>query len=143
MKDNQEVVCENCNEKFDIEMVPALQLYGMQCPKCKNGLCIVINLSKKYESVIQNLKPELLLPKTELEILQTLATEKEPLYARQIAAELDCSYQLVGKRGKILKQNNLVNRELDEQGRPQFSITSLAEGRYFKENNKDVLNVDN
>jgi DNA-binding MarR family transcriptional regulator len=131
MKANQEVVCETCSERYGIEQIPALQLYGMQCPRCKVGFCKVINLSRKYEKLLQSIEPDLLLPKTELGILQTLKTEKDALYARQIAEELDCSYQLIGKRGKILKQRGLVNRKPDEQGRPKFSITDAANQLYF------------
>jgi DNA-binding MarR family transcriptional regulator len=142
MKANQEVVCEACAERYGIEQIPALQLYGMQCPNCKVGVCRIINLSKKYERLLQSIEPELLLPKTELGILQTLKTEKDALYARQIAEELDCSYQLIGKRGKILKQRGLVNRNPDEQGRPQFSITDEANELYFNKDEHSDLDLD-
>ena len=142
MKANQEIVCETCSERFSVEQLTALQMYGMKCPKCTDGICTVTNLSKKYESVLNAIAPELLLPKTELGILQTLRTEAKPMYAQQIAAELDCSYQLVGRRGKNLKERLLVERERDEQGRRQFSITPLAEKQYFDASLIDSLDVN-
>lgn len=141
MNANQEVFCDACDERFSVEQIPALKLYGMQCPTCKNGVCKVINLSKKYETILRGIEPELLLPKTELGILQTLKTEDKPLYAQQIARELDCSYQLIGRRGKNLNERLLVDRERDEQGRRQFSITPLAEQQYFARATVDNLDV--
>jgi predicted AAA+ superfamily ATPase len=141
MNANQEVFCDACDERFSVEQIPALKLYGMQCPTCKNGVCKVINLSKKYETILRGIEPELLLPKTELGILQTLKTEDKPLYAQQIAAELDCSYQLIGRRGKNLNERLLVDRERDEQGRRQFSITAFADQQYFARATVDNLDV--
>lgn len=141
MKANQEVFCGHCNERFSVEQLPALQLFGMQCPKCKTGTCKVINLSKKYEKILNGIAPELLLPKTELGILLTLKAEQQPLYASQIAQELDCSYQLIGRRGKNLTERSLVNRDSDSQGRRQFSITPLAQEQYFSSSPVDDLDV--
>ena len=69
-------------------------------PTCKTGTCSVTNLSKKYESILNAVAPELLLPPTELGIFYTLESEKRPMYAGEIAAELDKSYQLVETQGK-------------------------------------------
>ena len=86
----------------------------MYCPKCKTGKCVVSNLSRKYESLLNKVSPELLLPPTELGILRTLETEKRSMYAGEIAAELDKSYQLVGRRGKHLADRGLVVRDLND-----------------------------
>jgi DNA-binding MarR family transcriptional regulator len=133
MKTNQEIVCDNCGHTTDIENLPALTLYGMMCPICRAGICRVINLSKKYEETLRQVDPGLLLPRTELGILQTLETERRPLFASDIAGELDCSYQLIGKRGKFLAERGLVDRNEDVQGRRQFRITESAHETYFHE----------
>jgi DNA-binding MarR family transcriptional regulator len=133
MKTNQEIVCENCGHTTDIENLSALAFYGMMCPECRSGTCRVVNLSKKYEEVLRQVNPELLLPRTELGILQTLEVESRPLFASDIAGELDCSYQLVGKRGKFLAERGLVDRNEDLQGRRQFSITESAHETYFRD----------
>lgn len=93
-----------CGTTYELEKLEALKLFDMQCPACKTGICTVTNLSKKYQLLLDAVAPELLLPTTELGILQTLETERRPMYARDIAAELDKSYQLVGKRGKTLAE---------------------------------------
>ena len=120
----------------------ALQMFDMHCPKCKRGICQVANLSRKYESVIKSISTDLLLPPTELGILQTLDTEKRPMFASEIAVELDRSYQLIGKRGKMLAERGLVTRSESDQGRRQFNITPLAETSYFNEKSKDELQID-
>ena len=110
-------------------------------PECGNGIVRVVNLSKKYESTLKAVDQELLLPSAELGILQTLYTEDYALRAGYIAAELDCSYQLVGRRGKNLADRGLVDRGENEQGQRVFSITQLAENSYFSPDNTDSLDV--
>jgi DNA-binding MarR family transcriptional regulator len=100
----------------------------------------VINLSKKYEAILAGISPELLLPYTELGILQTLKIEKRAMYASEIASELDRSYQLVGKRGKMLAQRGLVDRDENDEGRRIFKITPLANQSYFSD--KDIVELE-
>jgi predicted transcriptional regulator len=141
LQSNQEISCDNCHTIFDVEQVEALRLFGMNCPTCKIGTCKITNLSKKYESLINSINEELLLPNTELGILQTLETEKRALNASEIAHELDSSYQLVGKRGKNLAERGLVIRA-EENGRRIFSITEFAEQSYFSDTGNSDLNVE-
>jgi hypothetical protein len=135
LKVNQEIICDNCQNVFGFDDLPALKMFQMKCPKCHAGTCQVINLSKKYDAVLRAIDTELLLPRTELGILQTLKTEKEPMSASEIAEDLDCSYQLVGKRGKILAERELVERKV-RKGIPQFGLTKTAEKRYFSDDDK-------
>lgn len=64
------------------------------------------------------------------------------MYAGEIAAELDKSYQLVGKRGRTLADRGLVSRELNDQGRRVFELTPLAETSYFANSVEDALVVE-
>jgi hypothetical protein len=138
---NQEIRCQNCNSIFELSKLEALKMFSMQCPACKVGICALTNLSRKYESLLNSISPELLLPSTELGILHTLETEERPMYAGEIAAEMDKSYQLVGKRGKMLAERGLVKRELNDQGRRIFEITPLAQTSYFGDDPADSLDV--
>jgi len=133
IQNNQEIRCESCNATIPFDKLEALKFYDMVCPNCRNGVCRVINLSKKYEAVLAGISPELLLPSTELGILQTLKTEHRSMYASEIASELDRSYQLVGKRGKMLAQRGLVKRDENAEGRRIFEITGLATESYFSD----------
>ncbi|HXS97937.1 MAG TPA: hypothetical protein VN736_25230 [Candidatus Limnocylindrales bacterium] len=142
MQQNQEIRCSNCNTTYELEKLEALKMFNMQCPACKSGTCSVTNLSRKYEALLNDVAPALLLRPTELGILQTLETERRTMYAGEIAAEMDKSYQLVGKRAKTLAERGLVNRDLFEQGRRVFEITPLAEASYFAHVVQDGLQVE-
>nr|WP_297353549.1 hypothetical protein [uncultured Caldimonas sp.] len=138
---NQEIQCDSCKTKFPIEQLDALKLYSMRCPKCGDGSCTVTNLSKKYAETIAAVDEALLLPRTELGILHTLAQEGEPMRAGAIASELDCSYQLVGKRGKILAQRGLLERDENDEGVRVFSISEDAKSVYFPSEEDSSLDV--
>lgn len=108
LKMNQEIICTECGTKHDSETLAAIRQFDMLCPKCKKGTCKIVNLSRKYGDLISQVSEDSLLPKTELGILKALHDEHAEMFANQIASELDCSYQLVGKRGKILSERELV-----------------------------------
>ena len=61
------------------------------------------------------------------------------MFAKQIASELDCSYQLIGKRSKNLSDRKLVKRDENERGRRVFTIEETAEKVYFNFTNDDEL----
>jgi DNA-binding MarR family transcriptional regulator len=117
-------------------------MYEMLCPSCKSGTCEVINLSRKYENVIRSVNPLLLLPATELGILEALYTEKREMVASEIAGELDCSYQLIGKRARNLAERGLVSREKNNNNRRVFAITKDARTDYFDGNTERSLDVN-
>jgi hypothetical protein len=141
MQQNQEIKCNTCGKTYELEKLDALKMIDMLCPSCKAGTCVVTNLSKKYEALLTAVSPDLLLPPTELGILQILETEHRRMFAKEIAAELDKSHQLVGRRGKNLAERGLVSRNPNEQGRREFLITPLAEDSYFKQVSGDELDV--
>lgn len=139
---NQEIKCDNCGTLFDLDKLDGLMMYDMMCPKCKKGTCEVINLSKKYEAVLNSVDPNLLLPASDLGMLETLYTENREMVASEIAGELDCSYQLIGKRGRILEERGLVARKRNDIGRRIFEITGGARQEYFDGNEARTLDLD-
>jgi Cdc6-like AAA superfamily ATPase len=143
MHANQEIVCDNdeCGAKIGLEKLEALRLFDMKCPVCHTGTCHVVNLSKKYAAVLESIEPNLLLPRSELGILHTLRTESKPLFANEIAQEIDSSYQLVGVRSKFLADRGLVDRDKFEGRRRRFELTEMAEKSYFEEDEADELDV--
>lgn len=132
LKVNQEIICDSCGTKHDAEALGALKQYNMLCPKCFKGTCKVVNLSRKYGDLISKVSDESLLPQTELGILKTLHDERTTMFANQIATELDCSYQLVGKRGRNLSDRKLVVRSENGSGRRIFYISDDATKTYFE-----------
>lgn len=139
IKVNQEIVCDHCSKRHPHEMLPAIQAFDMLCPECKKGTCKIINLSRKYEKLINSVSEENLLPDTELGILKTLHDERKQMFAKEIAEELDCSYQLIGKRGRNLAERDLVERRENEKGRRVFEISSSANEMYFSEATDDQM----
>jgi hypothetical protein len=127
---NQEIKCDNCGQVFEVGDLEALKRFGMLCPSCRSGTCVVTNISRKYADIIDGVNGEQLLPATELGILQTLNSEERPLYAGDIAGELDVSYQLVGKRAKRLDEQDLVDRDM-VRGRREFRLSATAKRIYF------------
>jgi hypothetical protein len=130
IRNNQEITCDSCGGRQEFESLSALRTYGMLCPVCREGTCRVVNLSRKYESVLRQVEESSLLPQVELGILQTLGAEKRDLSASEVAEELDCSYQLVGKRAKNLDDRGLLARHYDSNRRV-YRPTELAEQVYF------------
>lgn len=131
IRTNQEISCQGCGTSFEPEQLPALQMYGMQCPTCGIGQCAVTNLSRKYEATLRAVSDETLLPQVELGIIHTLGTEAAPQFAAEVAGELDCSYQLIGKRARMLSERGLVDRGTNDLGRRIFSITERAREVYM------------
>jgi DNA-binding MarR family transcriptional regulator len=128
---NQEIVCGGCGTAFEHEQLAAIKLFGMSCPQCRVGLVSVTNLSRKYEADLRRVDENSLLGQTELGILSTLNSEISPLRPKDIAAELDCSYQLVASRGKGLEDRDLILREKQEGGQRLYRITAIAKEAYF------------
>lgn len=141
MASNQEILCSQCGHKYALEDLEAIKWNKMRCRECTTGFCEVVNLSRKYEKELREIDKSLLLPETELGILQSLHLEKDVMYAAEIASELDCSYQLIGRRGRFLHDKGLVSRDMNAGGRRVFGITRLAEESYFSDKNKANLEV--
>ena len=139
IKVNQEIVCDHCGHRHGHEMLPAIQAFDMLCPQCKAGTCHLVNLSRKYERLIRSVAEENLLPDTELGILKTLHDERKQMFANEIAAGLDCSYQLVGKRGRNLAERDLVLRAENQRGRRVFEISTTAQDVYFTDSVDDAM----
>lgn len=63
------------------------------------------------------------------------------MVASEIAGELDCSYQLIGRRGKNLADRGLVRRDRNNDGRRVFNLTDDAETGYFEGNESRELDI--
>jgi len=137
---NQEITCQNCMDVFESEDLDALKRFNILCPTCTVGTCEVTNISRKYEDVIRSVNADQLLPLTELGILRTLNSESKPLFAGDIAGELDVSYQLIGKRAKRLDERDLVDRDM-VRGRREYKLSEAAQRIYFSTPELSELDV--
>jgi DNA-binding MarR family transcriptional regulator len=138
---NQEIVCSACGFRYAPEHLAALAFFGMRCKECSSGVVQVNNLSRKYEGELRTVSDALLLPRLELGILHTLHDEGEAVRPSFVAGELDCSYQLVGKRAKSLADRGLLRRLEDEHGRRLLKIDPTADAAYFAKEHREVLDV--
>jgi DNA-binding MarR family transcriptional regulator len=143
LQKNQEIKCDACKSTFGLDQLESLQLFDMLCPKCRDGVCQVTNLSKKYRDKINEVDKNLLLPSTELGILETLYSEDREMVAAELAGELDCSYQLIGKRGRNLAEHRLVVRDKDpnRNNRRIFRLSASARADYFTGNDDRDLDI--
>jgi DNA-binding MarR family transcriptional regulator len=141
LQKNQEIKCTGCGAVHGLDKWESIKLFDMMCPACKAGRCEVTNLSRKYEGMLRGMDSNLLLPPTELGILETLFVEHRDLAASEIAEELDCSYQLVGWRGKIMEERGLVLRKRNDQNRRVYGLTDHAVDEYFEDNRERRLDV--
>lgn len=140
---HQEIVCDECQTKHKLEILPAIRAFGMLCPVCRKGACQVVNLSRKYENVLRQIDDSLLLPKYELGILQTLRLEGRPMVAAEIAEELDCSGQLIGWRARNLGDRGLVERRKEEDSPTRvYELTNLARAAYFGDSRAQEIEKD-
>jgi Cdc6-like AAA superfamily ATPase len=137
---NQEITCKNCGFNYPFDSLPALKYYNMKCKECEVGTVEVFNLSKQYEEELKRVDQGLLLPETELGILQTLHSEVNELRPGFIAAELDCSHQLVGKRARNLIELDLIKKRY-QQNVPFYKLEEKAEEIYFSPEQREELDI--
>lgn len=123
----------NCAKEYSIEQIKFLEFNNFKCNVCSSPVeikSISVTISEKIQAIDTNK----FLPDVELKILQELAKSDEPLYAREIAQEIDYSGQLVGWRGKKLAQDrNFVKRIRDKEGTPYKYNLSDEGKKYFEE----------
>lgn len=134
---NQDIACEECGQRYSFEQLDSIKLYGMMCPSCKVGSVKVSNLSLKYAEQVRDVSPEILLERIDLNMLAALSTEDTPMKPKDIALELDCSHQLVGRRAKGLEERDLLKRDFDGAQRI-YEITDVAKAAYFSGANEGL-----
>jgi hypothetical protein len=133
LKQSKKIVClnPNCNKTYSIEQLPFLEFNKMRCPECQ---CIVktVSISGNIQSDIEKIDASKLLHPIEYSILHELNKSEHPLRPKEIAEELDCSHQLIGKKAKILDEDKkLLKRVLDGNGNRVYRITAKALDTYF------------
>jgi hypothetical protein len=139
LRTSKRIVCINldCNSNFSFEKLPFLQFNHMKCPNCQSPVKVISN-SENIKVELSRIDKAKLLPDVELGILHEI--HKHEIYKsekflrpKEIAEELDCSYQLIGRRAKSLDESKgLISRE-DESGQKVYKLTNTAKNDYFPE----------
>jgi len=134
LRTSKRIICINpeCNRNFPFEELQFPKFANMKCPSCQN-LVKVIATSETIEAELSRIDNAKLLPEVELGILHEIHKSEKLLKPKEIAEELDCSYQLVGWRAKKLDETKgLILRE-DETGQRVYKLTDRAKEDYYPE----------
>ncbi|MCW5297442.1 transcriptional regulator [Herbaspirillum lusitanum] len=129
---SQTIKCADCSQCFPMDSKDSIALYKWRCPECGDGTCSVVNLSDNFKHEVELLDKGIMLEPIELEIVSTINDEGREMRAGEIAALLDTTHQLIGRRTGKLKDMGLVNKARDDEGVMQNSITERCERTYFE-----------
>jgi hypothetical protein len=128
---NQTIRCADCSACFGMEKKQNIEFYKWRCPDCQTGTCEVISLDAEFQQEMERLEKATMLPPVELEILETLNEEGNPMRAGEIAGLVDATYQLVGHRTAKLSEMGLVKKSIKESV-TRSTLTDKARTRYFR-----------
>ena len=133
LKSSKTIKCvnPNCNKHFPFDQLKYLEFNKMQCPECHNTVEI-ISTSDSIRKELDKVDKSILLPKIEFSLLHEI-NKSENARPKEIAQELDCSYQLVGWKAKKLDEDKqLILRKETENKRRIYKLTEDAKTIYFK-----------
>lgn len=137
----KKIICTNCKHIFPFSDYEALAKFKMNCSEC-GGIrsCAVAEELIDKSKVLKDIGPKLL-PEIEIKILDAIKSLEQnslPTFPKDIAGEVDCSYQLVSKRMEKLKelpfQLVVFEKAKDSKSgiqRTIYKLTAKASGTYF------------
>ena len=135
---SKEIHCINpeCNKHFTIEDIRSLEFSNFKCNSCGNKV-VIDNISDDIKRKLEAIDTSKLLPTPEIEILNELNKNQNPIFAKEIAEELDYSKQLVIWRAKKLSEGyGYVKRIKESQDLPyKYEITEKGRTNFL-----DVVN---
>lgn len=134
LSSNQTIKCTACGQCFSMEMKKSIELFKGRCPECEQeGSCSVVNLSDDFRREVEALDRDIMLEPVELEIVTTLKEESYKMRAGEIAALIDATHQLVGRRTSKLQDMGLVKKIRDDEGKMRNELTDRCERTYFEQ----------
>lgn len=132
---SKRIQCINpdCHKEYSIDQLKFLEFNNFKCNICSSPVEIK-SISEKISHEIASIDQNKFLPTPELKIIQELLKSEEPLFAREIAQEIDYSGQLIGWRGKKLAEEyNYVIRLREKEG-ASYKYKLTDEGKkYFED----------
>lgn len=137
LQKSKKICCTNqlCNKTYSMDHLKFLEFNKMRCPECQS-LVSIIGISDSIQKELEKIDSKNLLPNIEYTILYEINKAGNPLRPKEIAEELDCSHQLIGKKAKILDENRgLLTRSTDSSGNRLYSLTSKSIEIYFSKDN--------
>lgn len=138
LQKSKKICCTNqqCNKTYPMEDLKFLEFNKMHCPECQS-LVSIVSTSDSIQKDLERIDSKNLLPNIEYTILYEINKAGKPLRPKEVAEELDCSHQLIGKKAKILDENRkLLIRSTDSSGNRIYSLTEKSIKIYFLEDTK-------
>ncbi|MBD1892234.1 MarR family transcriptional regulator [Coleofasciculus sp. FACHB-SPT9] len=133
LKSSKRIVCTNstCNENWALDQLPNLEFTKMKCPECYSPVEI-ISTSERLKAEIKKIDDSKLLPPIDFSLLHELNKSGKSLRPKEVAEELDCSYQLIAWKAKKLdEEKELIIRVKIENGKTVYELTEKAKDDYF------------
>lgn len=134
LNESKLIQCINpeCRKEFSVDQLKFLEFNKFKCNSCSSHVDIQ-SISDSITQKIESIDKHKFLPTPELKIIQELLKSEEPMYAREIAQEIDYSGQLIGWRGKKLDQDHkYVFRSREKEGLP-YKYELTPEGKEYFE----------
>lgn len=132
LKESKVIKCINpqCDKHFPFEQLEFLKFNKMKCPECHSPVKVV-STSEKIRTKLDKIDKSVLLPKMDFSLLHEINKEDQ-VRPKEVAQELDCSYQLIMWKAKKLDENSqLVSREDDKNNKRVYKLTEKAKNTYF------------
>lgn len=126
LESSKKIKCSNpdCGKEFSADQLEKLEFNNFKCNACNHDV-LVHSVSDSIQKKIESISPEKFLPTPEIKIIQELIKSDSPLYAKEIAGEIDFSGQLIGWRGRKLDiDHGYVNRMREKEYEPyRYELT--------------------
>lgn len=133
LKSSKRIVCSNvaCAGNWSLDQLPNFEFTKMKCPDCHSHVNIVAT-SENLQSEIRKIDESKLLPNLDFNFLYALNRAGKALRAKEVADELDFSYQLIAWKAKKLDEDKeLILRIKTEGGKTVYELTEKARDDYF------------
>lgn len=134
LESSKKIKCSNseCGKEFSADKLEFLEFNNYKCNSCGSDV-LIHSISSAIQEKIESISPEKFLPTPEIKIIQELIKSSEPLYAKEIAGEIDYSGQLIGWRGKKLAEEHGYVKRIREKSYEPYKYELTDKGlEYFK-----------
>jgi len=143
----KEIKCSECQHEFEESDLAALKMFNFRCSSCGAGEnSVKIMFSTPLTETIKQFFPEELKQDIySVEMLYTIKTNNQEIYAAQIAQALDKHHVSVGQKASQLREKGYLEKETrstpDAGRRVFYKLKSDAEDIFFNVKNKlaDVI----
>lgn len=129
------IICsnDNCRKTFNQEDLQALKLYNMKCNSCSSEVLVTEVIDHEFKRLLSKIDTLDKLGKIEYSIMLALLNSGKPLFAREIAEEIDLSSYLIAARCKKLDKEKgyIIRSNVNVNGVYKYEISGA--GKLFFE----------